>query len=330
MAKYAQPSVDVNSQGAMRQCIKSNSEEKVVDINAYRWAEKGMVNTPDDTINLGKDGGRKKKKKSPSENNSGQDASDKDEYIEAIRLWVSSVRLDEAMKREDLAQLEGIQRLIVLSRGLLPNIIRLCRRAKRADTRLGVLAIIHLCADNDDGLCRLSIVRFAQLLCRKEESIRDAILDLERGGEVHVEHSVNGNSYWPRIPTRVAHVNPSVGWIVDGLSDKPRTVGRPARKRTPLTRGVLSEFGDDPKPLGTERPQRKDGVLNEQLGVLQKGNTPPLRGEMHPPYAGTYTAKLNCSEEEITNKGDRSRCGNTREGISRPGCTDETGNGEVL
>ena len=39
-------------------------------------------------------------------------------------------------------------------------------RCRRLDSRLAVLAIIHLCSDNDDGLCRLSVKRFAQILYR--------------------------------------------------------------------------------------------------------------------------------------------------------------------
>jgi hypothetical protein len=161
-------------------------------------------------------------------------------YVAAIQLWVSSVQLAKAMEREDLAQLEGMQRHLALSKGLLPNIVRVCRRNPRADTRAAVLAIIHLLADNGEALCRLSVARFAQLLNRKEETIRAAIAGLEKGGEIGVCHSPYGNSYWPKIDAVVALMSPSpsMGWFADALSGKPLPRGRP--KKSPGRAGGFS------------------------------------------------------------------------------------------
>jgi hypothetical protein len=327
MRNYAQSLLAVNSPDDGKQHVNFQDKNKILlfDVNSVKWAGETTANISNSSARTEKEVGSKKNRKPSPSSDANQFPDDKDEYINAIRLWVSSIRLDEAMERKELSQLEGIQRLIVLSKGLLPNIIRLCRRAKRADTRLGVLAIIHLCADNDDGLCRLSVARFAQLLCRKENCVREAISDLGRGGEIQIEQSSNGNSYWPRIPVAVAHMNPSVGWIIDALSDKPRTVGRPSKKYPPLTQGVLSELGDDEPPLSGKNRTRK---ISHNSAIFAE-NTPPLRSEIPPPYAGTYTSKLNHSEEEITiNRGD-SRYSSTREEISRSGCRSSDGNGEV-
>ena len=332
MRNYAQSIMAVNSPDSEKQHESSQDKNKILffDVSSVKWAREKATSTRGDSVRTEKEVANKKNRRSSLANSSHQNSDNKDEYIEALRLWVSSARLNEAMERKELAQLEGIHRLIVLAKGLLPNIIRLCRRAKRADTRMGVLAIVHLCADNDDGLCRLSVARFGQLLCRKDASVHEALSDLEAGGEIHIEHSPNGNSYWPRIPIGISHINPSMGWLVDGLSDKPRTTGRPSGKRTPLTRGVLSNVDDVVSPSDLDDFQQKNDASNLQQGVLHKKNVPPLRGETYPPYAGTYITKLNHSEEEIANKRDHSRCGNTCEGISRPGCAGEADNSEVL
>ena len=179
-------------------------------------------------------------------------------YIAAIQLWVENVQVARALEREELAQLEGVQRLIAVSKGLLPNIIRVCRRNKKADSRLGVLAIIHLSADNSEGLCRLSVARFAQLLGRTEEAIRVALRHLEDGGEIGVEHSHRGNNYWPKIDAEVANMSPSMGWLADALSTKPRPVGRP-EKSSPSKLGYISRGENTPKQT-LEIPPSKPGT----------------------------------------------------------------------
>ncbi len=206
-------------------------------------------------------------------------------YIQAIQLWVGNIRLQRAMSQQELGDLEGIQRHLALSKGLLPNLISLCRRNKRADSRASILAIVHLCADNNDGLCRLSVTRFAQLLDRSEQNIRDAISDLEEGGELGVNRSASGNSYWPRIDIEIAQMNPSMGWFMDALSDKPQASGRPLKV-----------------------PQRKEGAFPEKVSVsdLEKvlqPKTHPLYAKKPPQRKGEHISLgLNHSEREEVRK----------------------------
>ncbi len=216
-------------------------------------------------------------------------------YIAAIQLWVGNVRVARALEREELAQLEGIHRLIAVSKGYLPNAIRICRRNKKADSRLAVLAIIHLCSDNDDGLCRLSVKRFAQILDRTEEAIRVALRDLEVGGEIGVERSPRGNAYWPKIDAEIARMSPSMGWLADALSDKPRRVGRPEKI--------------SPSKLGA---------------IFQGGNTPKQSGYIYripPSKAGTYIAKAHRSkfdDHEATSYGSYYRGGESATVVNFP------------
>ncbi len=107
---------------------------------------------------------------------------DEDErlYREAILRFVEEKRLENILGQGEIASLQGYARFCTLMKGKLVNTVRVCRRAQRADCRLAVLDIIHFCADNADGLCRLSVARFAQILNRDIRTIQRAIDDLAR------------------------------------------------------------------------------------------------------------------------------------------------------
>jgi hypothetical protein len=220
-------------------------------------------------------------------------------YMRAIQIWVAGRQLNNAMEREELAKLEGIQRHIAVSKGLLPNMIRVCRMNPRVDCKLAVLAIIHLLSDNNDGLCRLSIARFAQLLSRKEDNVRAAIDALEDEGidVIGVIRSRAGNSYWPKIDAELAHMSPSMGWFVDALSIKPKSAGRPlgSRKNYPQSTGD-SYFGES--------------VSTEKLS--------PVDGKTTPQSWGTYITNVNRYELDGSYKRGQNANGQARARGGRP------------
>ena len=156
-------------------------------------------------------------------------------YREAILRFVEEKRLEDILGQGEIASLQGYARFCTLMKGKLVNTVRVCRRAPRADCRLAVLEIIHFCADNADGLCRLPVVRFAQILSRDARNIQRAIDDLEENHEIGVHRSAAGNSYWPIIDRVVRDTSPALGWFIDTFSDKPAPVGRPRKNLTALT-----------------------------------------------------------------------------------------------
>jgi hypothetical protein len=174
-----------------------------------------------------------------------------------ITLWVGNQRLDQAMKREELAQLEGVQRHLALSKSLIPNVIRLCRREKRADTRMAVLVLITLLSDNNNGMCVLTIKRMAELLSRSENSVRDSVNSLEGAGLISVNRTVGGlpNSYWPNVPAVVATMNPAMVWFVDALSKKP------VRKLALVHPQAEVRVGPPPGRVGGD-PQAEDDSIS--------------------------------------------------------------------
>lgn len=183
----------------------------------------------------------------------------------------------KALKREELAQLEGIQRHLALSKSLLPNIIRICRRNRRADTRLAVLTLITLLCDNNEGVCRLSVIRMAELLSRKEDNVRKAINNLEAHGELFVNR-VNGlpNSYWPRVPVEVSTMNPAMTWFVDALSTKPAPRGRPATqpsmKCSPASGGPFENQSKNlPREASKSPPAKADSISLNDIALKKEG-----------------------------------------------------------
>lgn len=177
------------------------------------------------------------------------------EVIRAITLYVNQVRLDDALKRKELAELEGLQRHVTLSKSVIPNSIKRLRLRPRESAGVAILNLITLLCDNNEGICSLTIKRMAQLFGRTERCIRDTIDSLEQDGLLNVER-VDGwpSRYWPNVPTVLAQANASVSWFVEALSEKPKRRGRPvtdpalAREENP---------GTSVPPFSEKTPERE-------------------------------------------------------------------------
>jgi hypothetical protein len=150
-------------------------------------------------------------------------------YREAILRFVEEKRLEDILGQGEIASLQGYARFRTLMHGMLVNTVRVCRRAPRADTKTGIMMLIHFCADNADGLCRLPLTRFAEILNRDVRNIRHAIDDLEEHHEIGVHRSASGNSYWPKIDRVVRDKNPALGWFINAFSEPSDPRGRPRK-----------------------------------------------------------------------------------------------------
>ena len=108
---------------------------------------------------------------------------------EQITLWVGNQRLDAALAAEELGQYSGMQKALLLRNGVLVGAVRHCRLNPRADTRMSILTLITFLADNNDGICRLSITRMCEIFARSRESIVTSIASLEKDGQIGVNRS---------------------------------------------------------------------------------------------------------------------------------------------
>jgi hypothetical protein len=140
-----------------------------------------------------------------------------------ITLWVGNLRLDAALAADELGQYSGLQKALLLRNGLIVGAVRHCRLNPRADSRMSILTLITFLADNNEGICRLSINRMCEVLKRSRQAIVTGIQDLETDGQIGVVRKDGmPNCYWPLIPAALAELSANPVWFVDGLSSKPK------------------------------------------------------------------------------------------------------------
>jgi hypothetical protein len=145
-----------------------------------------------------------------------------DDLQRQIELWVGEKKLADAMTREELAQLEGFQRVLVLRNGALCAAINYIQQNPRADATLAVMILIAFLCDNNDGLCRVGIKRMAEVFHRTERAIGDIIDRLERADRIGVNRpSGLAASYWIKVPKRLADADAGAARFVNALSSKP-------------------------------------------------------------------------------------------------------------
>ena len=199
---------------------------------------------------------------------------DRREYInQQITLWVGNLRLDAALAAEELGQYSGMQKALLLRNGLLVGAVRHCRLNPRADTRMSILTLITFLADNNDGICRLSVTRMCEIFTRSRESIVTSIASLEEDGQIGVNRSGGMPScYWPLIPAALAELSANPVWFVDALSTKPkfRSFGTPEE-------AIAAATQDRSTPLDQSTPpdQYQSGDLTA-TGQLQSTNRSTL------------------------------------------------------
>jgi hypothetical protein len=116
-----------------------------------------------------------------------------------------------------------MQKALLLRNGLLVGAIRHCRLNPIADTRVSILALITFLADNNDGICWLTITRMCEIFDRSRDTIVRSIASLEKDGQIGVSRKDGmASCYWPLIPAALAELSANPSWFVDALSTKPK------------------------------------------------------------------------------------------------------------
>jgi hypothetical protein len=175
-----------------------------------------------------------------------------------ITAWVGNLRLDAALSAKELGQYSGMHKALLLRNGLLVGAIRHCRLNPLADTRLSVLTIITFLADNNYGICRLSVTRMCEMFARSREAIVNSITSLEADGQIGVNRKQGmPNCYWPLIPSALAELSANPIWFVDALSHRPK-----ARVFRSVEEAIASAAHDQSSPLDqSSNPDKLDGAL---------------------------------------------------------------------
>jgi hypothetical protein len=199
----------------------------------------------------------------------------KEDFVREITLYVGNHRLEAALAREELAQLEGAQRHFALSKNLILGAAIISRKWGREGCKLAVFILISMLSDNAKGACLLSQARMAQILGRQVRRISEAIDEMEMADLISVERTDKGlpRAYWPNVPRAIADMSPATTWFVDALSDAPPPRGRPrlVPKYPAADDGFfLLRDGETKKP-GRKRQQ---DITTEQTDVNHAVRTP--------------------------------------------------------
>lgn len=149
------------------------------------------------------------------------------DFIEhLITEWVVRRRAQDALTREELANLDSTQRIIAQKHSLLDNFAYFYRKNPCADVAPGCLLFVTVFADNNTGACMYSMERIAKFFSRSDRAIRDAMQRLEDDGVMYREK--NGRSYacWPAVHRAFVSDRAHASWFVDALA--PRDGKRPS------------------------------------------------------------------------------------------------------
>jgi hypothetical protein len=165
-----------------------------------------------------------------------------DLFRQAIEGWVEGKRA-EIISRQELADMEGMERVLALRNGIIANIIAYCHMNPRADTTMAVLVIVTLLSDNANGYCYISAGRLAEVLSRSRQNIQSTLTSLVANGALIAE-AVAGNTtrYTPAIH-RIFAEKASALWFVTSLSEAPRDAGRPRSEKGVNSCGHLLNGG---------------------------------------------------------------------------------------
>lgn len=188
------------------------------------------------------------------------------QFVEQITAFVSERKLDEALTRQQLGGLEGIDRLAAQRQSLLDNTAAYYAGHPGADVAPGLLMLITFYSDNDDGACTLAVERAARFLSRSPRSILDALQRLELDRLILVERRPGRTSLTtPWVHNVFGSIRDPLTWIMDARAPAQQN-GKPGRRVA-----IRSTMTDQEIPLTSASPQFTNTPEDAFTPV---GNTP--------------------------------------------------------
>ncbi len=140
------------------------------------------------------------------------------QFIEQITFWAANRRKEDALTRDELANLDSAQRLVSQKHALLDNFAHIYRQNPRADVAPGCLLFVTLFSDNNRGLCEYSMDRISRFFGRSTRAIQDAMKRLVDQDVIFRELRGRGYVYWPVVNRAFAIDRAHHGWLVDAMA----------------------------------------------------------------------------------------------------------------
>lgn len=152
----------------------------------------------------------------------------KEEYVEAIQLWCKTRDTAEILSREEIGAMDWRQRMDVQRKGLVLALTEYYRKHERADVAPGVLALITILSDNENGSAPISQHTLATLFGRSRSSIADAQNRLKKDGLIMSGGRGRYSQPSPVIPRAVASGYNHVVWTISALCALEASANCPA------------------------------------------------------------------------------------------------------
>ena len=221
---------------------------------------------------------------------------EKKAYItQQITLWVGNQRLDQALKAEELGQLSMVEKMVALRNGLIVGCIRHCRLNRRADTRLAILTLITFLADNNDGICYLSVTAMMEIFQRSREAIVNGIKDLEAQGQIGVSRKEGMPScYWPLIPAALAAMCGNPVWFVNALKTSGPKVHAFHNPQEAVAAAMETRSSGVDQSSGIDRSGAVDRNRTTPVDELVKSS--PGTGQVEPCSISTLNSAPNLDQ----------------------------------
>jgi hypothetical protein len=187
-----------------------------------------------------------------------------------------------AMKREELATLNCINRMIALKHGLLNGMAEAARQNPNSDILPSLLAYIAVLAEASEiGACTYNAARVADFFDRSENSICTALARGEAQRLIIRGKAPNGQTaYWPFVLRELVTTEFSQHHIVEAYAPPRRSRGRPRKDENNSSQGG-----------GFNKSSNPDAKI-VQYGLECRSTSPGL-----PTYASEETPHCNWVRE---------------------------------
>jgi hypothetical protein len=183
------------------------------------------------------------------------------QFVQLITDWAANRRKEDALTRQELANLDSAQRLVAQKHAPLDNFAYVYRQNPRADVAPGCLLFVTLFSDNNRGRCEYSMDRIARFFGRSSRAIQDAMKRLENQGLISRELRGRGYVYWPVVNRAFAIDRAHHGWLVDAMAPpnyRKSSSGIPSKHRKSGTKipedkphhSLLREIAKEEQQLG--------------------------------------------------------------------------------
>lgn len=196
---------------------------------------------------------------------------------EIITQHMLHARDAEFMSIQQIRDLSDVERLGAYQNNQLAAAIKSCRENPLRDTYHVVMLIIYAMGDLRDRVCMLSASQIAEILGRKERSIRGVLAKLVEDGYILKGDPTGRYGIVPHYPalrkalSDPGKVNPT--WIMDGFA--PGTIGRHSEPKTstettPSTDPCMNLHGSGDDPC-----TNLHGDTNDPCTILQGEGVDP-------------------------------------------------------